>query len=162
AGRKSEGSRMRPEEELRFLVLGAQREGSRQMSAALAPLGLTPAQAEVVRCLADHGPMSLRELGSMLVCETGSPSRLVDAGGGREMVPRKEDRADRRWVTLALTAEGKRLDRAVRKIEDALYAQIGAQLGTDGIGMALALLRPLVADSPGGEAIARRKSAEGK
>jgi DNA-binding MarR family transcriptional regulator len=153
---------MRPEEELRFLILAAQREGSRGLSAALAPLDLTPAQAEVVRCLADHGPMSLRELGAMLVCESGSPSRLVDSVVKREIVTRTEDAADRRSVTLALTAEGKRLDRAVRKVEEALYQQIGGQLGAETIGKALALLRPLVAGSAGGEAIARRKSAESK
>jgi DNA-binding MarR family transcriptional regulator len=153
---------MRPEEELRFLVLAAQREGSRALAAALAPLELTPAQAEVVRCLADHGPMSLRDLGRLLVCESGSPSRLVDTVVGREIVTRTQDPADRRSVTLALTAEGKRLDRAVRRIEDAMYARIGEQLGAEGIDTALALLRPLVAGSLGGEAIARRKSAEGK
>ena len=153
---------MRPEEELRFLILAAQREGSRGLSAALAPLDLTPAQAEVVRCLADFGPMSLRELGAMLVCESGSPSRLVDSVVKREIVTRTEDAADRRSVTLALTAEGKRLDRAVRKVEEALYQQIGGQLGADTIAKALALLRPLVAGSAGGEAIARRKSSEGK
>lgn len=153
---------MRPEEELRFLILAAQREGSRGLAAALAPLDLTPAQAEVVRCLADFGPMSLRELGAMLVCESGSPSRLVDSVVKRAIVTRTEDAADRRSVTLALTAEGKRLDRAVRKVEEALYEQIGGQLGADTIAKALALLRPLVAGSAGGEAIARRKSAEGK
>jgi DNA-binding MarR family transcriptional regulator len=153
---------MRPEEELRFLVLAAQREGSRALAAALAPLELTPAQAEVVRCLADHGPMSLRDLGRLLVCESGSPSRLVDTVVGREIVTRTQDPADRRSVTLALTAEGKRLDRAVRRIEDAMYARIGEQLSAEGIDTALALLRPLVAGSLGGEAIARRKSAEGK
>lgn len=153
---------MRPEEELRFLVLAAQREGSRGLSAALAPLELTPAQAEVVRCLADFGPMSLRELGAMLVCESGSPSRLVDSLVKREIVMRAEDASDRRSVTLALTAEGRRLDRGVRKVEETLYQQIGGQLGADMIGKALALLRPLVAGSGGGEAIARRKSAKGK
>lgn len=153
---------MRPEEELRFLILAAQREGSRALTAALSPLELTPAQAEVVRCLADYGPMSLRELGAMLVCESGSPSRLVDTMVKRELVTRTEDPSDRRSVTLALTAEGKRLDRAVRKVEEALYQQIGGQLGADTMSKALALLRPLVAGSPGGEAIARRRSAEGK
>jgi DNA-binding MarR family transcriptional regulator len=153
---------MRPEEELRFLVLAAPREGSRALAAALAPLELTPAQAEVVRCLADHGPMSLRDLGRLLVCESGSPSRLVDTVVGREIVTRTQDPADRRSVTLALTAEGKRLDRAVRRIEDAMYTRIGEQLGAEGIDTALALLRPLVAGSLGGEAIARRRSAEGK
>jgi DNA-binding MarR family transcriptional regulator len=153
---------MRPEEELRFLILGAQREGSRMLSAALSPVDLTPAQAEVVRCLADHGPMSLRELGGLLVCESGSPSRLVDSMVKRAIVTRREDASDRRSVTLALTTEGKRLDRVVRKIEEALYQGIGEQLGAEAVGKALALLRPLVAGSLPGEAISRRKSAESK
>jgi DNA-binding MarR family transcriptional regulator len=153
---------MRPEEELRFLVLAAQREGGRALTAALAPLELTPAQAEVVRCLADHGPMSLRELGALLVCESGSPSRLVDSMVKREIVARTEDAADRRSVILTLTPEGKRLDKGVRKAEDALYAWLDGQLGAEGIGRALTLLRPLAADSPGGKAIARRKSTGAK
>jgi len=35
-----------PSEELRYLILAAQREGDRALSAALRPYGLTTAQAE--------------------------------------------------------------------------------------------------------------------
>jgi len=149
---------MRAEEELRFLILGAQREGSRALTAALAPLELTAAQAEVVRCLADTGPISLKALGELLVCESGSPSRLVDTLVNRDIVERREDSTDRRQVVLMLTAQGKKLDRAVRKVEDAMYAQIGAQLGGDGVAAALQLLRPMLAGSLPGNAIARRKA----
>lgn len=153
---------MRAEEELRFLILGAQREGSRALGAALAPLELTPAQAEVVRCLADTGPISLKTLGGLLVCESGSPSRLVDSLVIRDIVERREDPADRRQVVLMLTGQGKKLDRAVRKVEEAMYAQIGAQLGSDGIAHALKLLRPLLDGSLPGDAIARRKGIAAK
>ena len=149
---------MRPEEELRFLILGAQREGNRLLAAQLSPLGLTPSQAEVIRCLADHGPMSLRALGELLVCESGSPSRLVDALVGRDIVARREDPTDRRQVTLELTRTGRGLDGKVRQIEEQMYAMIGGQLGKAGMASALALLRPLVAGSISGEAIARRKA----
>ena len=148
---------MRAEEELRFLILGAQREGSRMLSAQLAPLGLTPAQAEVIRCLADAGPISLKTLGGLLVCESGSPSRLVDTMVGRGIVERREDPADRRQVVLALTVAGKTLEHQVRKIEEALYAGIAMGLGTKGMELALSLLRPLVEGSISGGAIARRK-----
>ena len=150
---------MRAEEELRFLILGAQREGSRRLSAQLAPLDLTPSQAEVVRCLADHGAMSLKTLGGLLVCESGSPSRLVDALVSRDIVARREDPADRRQVTLELTPSGRDLDGKVRMIEDRLYGAIGSQLGEAGLASALALLRPLVADTVSGQAIGRRKAA---
>jgi len=152
---------MRPEEELRFLILGAQREGSRLLSAQLSPLGLTPSQAEVVRCLADHGPLSLRALGELLVCESGSPSRLVDALVGRDIVVRREDPADRRQVTLELSRSGWSLEGKVRQIEHQIYGVIGGQLGKAGLASALALLRPLVAGSISGDAIARRKAKGG-
>ncbi len=153
---------MRPEEEIRFLILGAQREGNRILAAQLAPLGLTPSQAEVVRCLADHGPMSLRALGGLLVCETGSPSRLVDALVGRDIVVRTTDPTDRRQVTLSLSKAGQGLDEGVRRIEEQIYAAIGGQLGEAGIASALRLLRPLVAGSISGAAIARRKAGATK
>jgi len=66
-------------EELRYLILAAQREGDRLLTTALAPLGLTTSQAEVLRVLQDHSPLSLLELGERLICVTGSPSRLVNA-----------------------------------------------------------------------------------
>lgn len=148
---------MRPEEELRFLILGAQREGSRMLAAQLGPLDLTPSQAEVIRCLADYGPMPLKALGELLVCESGSPSRLVDALVRRDLVLRREDEDDRRQVTLDLSRAGRGLDRKVRLIEEQMYGAIGAQLGA-GIRTALALLRPLVGDTISGRAIARRKT----
>lgn len=51
----------------------------RLLAADLRPLGVTPSQAEVLRVLADHQPLTLIGLGELLICETGgSPSRLVD------------------------------------------------------------------------------------
>lgn len=40
-------------EELRFLILAAQREGSRMFTSILRPLGLTSSQSEVLRVLFD-------------------------------------------------------------------------------------------------------------
>lgn len=151
---------MRPEEEIRFLILGAQREGNRVLAGQLSPLGLTPSQAEVIRCLADHRPMSLKELGGLLVCESGSPSRLVDALVSRQIVSRQADTTDGRQVVLALTRTGQALDQAIRKIEDQIYAGIGQLLGEQGLAVALALLRPLVSGSISGQAIDRRKAAK--
>jgi hypothetical protein len=64
-------------------------------------------------------------------------------------------------VTLELTRMGRGLDGKVRKIEEHLYAMIGGQLGKTGLASGLALLRPLVAGSISGEAIARRKANPG-
>lgn len=149
---------MSPEEELRFLILGAQREGNRLLTELLSPLGVTPSQSEVISCLSAGGEMSLNRLGKLLVCETGSPSRLVDTLVGRKIVDRRENPTDRRQVSLALTAEGARLAAAILKVEDELYGGIWQRLGTERIAAITQQLRGLVAGTPSGDAIARRKA----
>ena len=70
---------MRTAERIRYLVLAVQREGNRQLIAGLRPLGITPAQSEALRILGDHAPMTLTDVGRMLVCESGTnPSRIID------------------------------------------------------------------------------------
>ena len=87
---------MRTAEELRYLVLAAELEGKRLLAQQLRPLGLTPSQAEVLRVLADHAPLSLNGLGSLLVCESGSsPSRLVERVVARGLVDRRPGATDR-------------------------------------------------------------------
>jgi MarR family transcriptional regulator, organic hydroperoxide resistance regulator len=147
---------MRTAEELRYLVLAAELEGKRQLAHQLRPLGLTPSQAEVLRVLADHAPLSLRGLGSLLVCESGSsPSRLVDRIVARGLVDRRPGVTDGRAVELTLTPEGERLAGEVAAIEEAMYATIDALAGSD-IGVSLEFLRAFVDGSPSGQALARR------
>src|SRR5215831_19475198 len=93
---------MQPVEELRYLILAAQREGNRILAEALRPLGLTPSQAEALRVLQDHEPLSLIALGDLLVCETGSPSRLVQGLVEDGLVERVPSTTDKRMVTLTL------------------------------------------------------------
>jgi len=147
---------MRTAEELRYLVLAAELEGKRLLAQQLRPLGLTPSQAEVLRVLADHAPLSLNGLGSLLVCESGSsPSRLVDRIVARGLVDRRPGATDGRAVELTLTPEGARLSREVAAIEEAMYATLDAIAGTD-IGVTLDLLRAFIDGSPSGQALARR------
>ena len=69
---------MRPAELLRYTVLAVQREGNRRLGAALVELGLTTAQAEVVRVLSQHRELTLAGLGELLICESGGgPAGLV-------------------------------------------------------------------------------------
>jgi len=147
---------MRTAEELRYLVLAAELEGKRQLAHQLRPFGLTPSQAEVLRVLADHGPLSLNGLGSLLVCESGSsPSRLVDRIVARGLVDRRPGATDGRAVELTLSPEGERLSLEVAALEEAMYATIDALAGPD-IGVSLGFLRAFVDGSPSGQALARR------
>jgi len=147
---------MRIAEELRYLVLAANSEGRRQLAQQLRPLGLTPSQAEVLRVLADHAPLTLSGLGSLLVCESGSsPSRLVDRVVARDLVNRRPGTADGREVELTLTPEGERMAVEVAVIEEAMYMAIDAMTGDD-VDATLDFLRTFIERSPSGDALARR------
>lgn len=148
---------MSPEEELRFLILGAQREGNRIFASLLAPLDITPSQAEVLRCLSEAGSLSLNALGRRLVCEAGSPSRLVSTLVARSWVGRKEDERDRRQVTLALTPEGVQMEKAVREVEEQLHGWISARLSNGEIVSASRSLGRLLRETAAGKAVKERR-----
>lgn len=152
---------MRVAEELRYLVLAAQREGHRLLARQLRPFGLTPSQAEVLRVLSKHAPLALNGLGELLVCESGtSPSRLVDRLVPLGAVDRRPSTADRRNVQLALTSEGERLVAAIEEVEEQIYRLIdSAATGAD-TDAVLGFLRNIVSDLPAGQALARRVALE--
>lgn len=151
---------MRPAEEIRYLILAAQREGNRQLAQALKPLGLTPSQAEVVRLVANHQPLTMTELGAMLVCESGTnPSRLVDRLVTNGLIERNVDVNDRRAVRLTLTNRGAAVATHVAETEEVMYAMIDERTKQSG-GALISSLRALVADQLAGEAIERRRRAK--
>lgn len=146
-------------EELRYLILAVQREGNRLLAADLRPLGLTPSQAEVLRVLHDHQPLTLSALGRLLVCETtASPSRLVDRLVSQGLLQRTTDPSDRRSVTLTLTSEGRRLEREVEAVEDRLYATLERLTAGQPVAETLRLLRNVADVFPAGQALARRRA----
>jgi DNA-binding MarR family transcriptional regulator len=175
---------MRRAEQIRYLVLAVQREGNRQLAAALRPLGLTPSQGEAIRVVGDFAPLSLQDVGRLLICENGTnPSRLIDRLVDAGLVSREVAADDRRRVTLSLTPAGRAAETAVRAIEEELYRQIDAALdvaatgaasgdeeGADGatgeesrpggahagVDAAIALLAALAAGTPAAEALVGR------
>lgn len=149
---------MRPAEELRYLILAIQREGNRLFAADLRPLGLTPSQAEVLRVLVDHQPLTLGGLGELLVCETGSsPSRLVDRLVARGLIERRVDPDDRRFVTLALTPEGREMADRTAVAEERLNDTVGRLTAGQPVGAVLDVLRAVADAFPAGQAVARRR-----
>lgn len=148
---------MRAAEEIRYLILAAQREGNRRLARALRPLGITPSQAEVLRLLAERQPLTLSGLGELLVCESGNnPSRLVDRLVGAGLVRRVEAVQDRRHVELTLTAVGRQLAGRVGQIEEELYQFIDEAAEGCDLEAVSAFLRVLVSDQPSGLAMSRR------
>ncbi len=148
---------MQPAEEFRYLVLAAQREGNRILAEALRPLDLTPSQAEVLRVLQEQQPLSLIALGDLLVCESGSPSRLVNGLVEAGFVKRVPNASNGRMVTLTLTETGEEMATRVSAVEATLYEFIAKALEGQSLSESMALLWRLVEGRPAGEALARRK-----
>jgi DNA-binding MarR family transcriptional regulator len=147
---------MKPIEELRYLVLAAQREGNRMLAEWLQPLELTPSQAEVLRVLRDWEPLALIELGELLVCEQGSPSRLVAGVIAAGYVERTSSPEDRRKVVLTLTARGREVEERVRAVEERLYAALNSRISSIQVESMLPALWSVVDGRPAGDALARR------
>jgi DNA-binding MarR family transcriptional regulator len=148
---------MHKAEELRYLILAAQREGNRMLAQALKPLGVTPSQAEVLSLLRSRQPLSLNGLGDLLVCESGSsPSRLVDRLVAAGLVMRQVDDVDRRHIRLSLTPEGTRVAGEIATIENELHAAIDAMSAGHNVDEVSGFLWTLVGELPAGRALSRR------
>jgi DNA-binding MarR family transcriptional regulator len=78
-----------------------------RLDAELQPLGITGVQFGVLKNLAEGAADTAAELCRMLRYDTGSMTRMVDRLEARGFVRRERDKADRRAVTLHVTAAGR-------------------------------------------------------
>jgi len=140
---------------LRLWIMAAHRDLDREHARLLRTIGLTPAQADALAVLHEHGVLTVRDLGDLLVRESGSPSRLartlVDAG----WVDRTIEPFDGRTAVLRLSPLGRRLaaraERADVQLRGAMAREIDPELVED-CSVALAAL----ASGPAGRAVPRR------
>ncbi len=147
---------MDPVVELVLLVKAVHRDIERRINEAMQPMGLTSAQADAIQVIAQKQPLSLKELGGLLIAEAGHPSRLVDHLVEAGLVERRVAAGDRRRVELSLTAAGRRLHKRVLLARQRVTA-LGHQLiGTRDITPALEVLREIGRQSAYAELIARR------
>jgi MarR family transcriptional regulator, organic hydroperoxide resistance regulator len=148
--------------ELALCIKATQRELERWMNEAVRPLGITAAQADALAVIAQAEPVSLKELGDLLIAEAGHPSRLVDRLVEADLVHRHADPDDRRRIELSLTPKGRRL--AV-KVEEARQQalEVGRSLvGDREIGPTLSLFRELLEMSDYHHLIERRRHLMGE
>lgn len=143
-------------EQLRYLFLAVQREGNRQLTDALSPLNLSPAQAEVLQVLEKDEPLTLLELGERLVCESGSPSRLVNTMIDKGLIRKAISEADRRAVQLTLTDQARRLMPALNEIEAQFNEAPRAMIDEATLTLAVDLLWKFAENTSGGQALKRR------
>lgn len=148
---------MEPIEEFRYLVLAAQREGARVLATMLKQHDLTPSQAEAIAVLRDaRRPLTVKEIGQRLVCEGGSPSRLMSTLAHKGLVESTVGSTDRRTTQLSLTPAGIDAARTVSEIEQNLYGALSAVLDDDQVAAVLPVLRIAVGQLPAGQALQRR------
>jgi DNA-binding MarR family transcriptional regulator len=149
---------VRPGEHLRYLVLAAQREGNRMFAAALKPLNLTPAWAEAISVLDDREPLTIRELGLLLVCEGEHPSRLVTRMVGAGLLTTEPSRKDERARWIRLTPHARSLLPRLHEIEAQLHTAIESAVDPAGIEACRTVLTGFTDNTPAGEALRRRAS----
>jgi DNA-binding MarR family transcriptional regulator len=147
--------------ELALAVKAAQRELEQRMNDALRPLGVTAAQADAIVVIGRAGSLSLKQLGDLLIAESGHPSRLVDRLVDAGLVQRRPADEDKRRVVLSLTAKGRRMEKRIQEARRRLLALARELFGDRDIGPALGVLTDLLQFSAYRELIERRKELEG-
>jgi DNA-binding MarR family transcriptional regulator len=145
-----------PMAEMRYLILAAQREGNRQLGQALRPLGLTPAQAEIIAVLAERQPLTLAALGRYIVCETRSPSRIVDTLVKRNLIEREAGQIDRRVVHLRLSPLGREVLAQINDIDHEINDMLSRHVDDEQRTTMVDALHRIVEGTIGGSKINHR------
>ena len=144
--------------EFALSVKALDRELGRRINEAMEPLGITAAQADALAVIGDAEPLSLKELGDLLIAEGGHPSRLVDRLVAAGLVERNPAADDRRRIVLSLSPEGRRLAKRVNALRDQI-AQLGRELIAEReLERTLKLLRRLLESSAYADLMARRRA----
>jgi DNA-binding MarR family transcriptional regulator len=111
-------------ERFRYFILAAQRLGNRQLNEFMKTIELTASQAEVIRVLEQRQPLSLKDLGGLLVCESGSPSRLIDRMAEDGLLEKVVNPADARYLLLQLTEKGVEKADHIKDFELKMYQDL--------------------------------------
>ena len=149
---------MDPLFEFALAVKAITRELERRVNEAMRPLGLTAVQADALYVIGQAGPLSLKQLGDLLIAEAGHPSRLVDRLVEAGLVERRPAGDDRRRVVLSLTARGRRLESRAADTRERLLDVAREAVGDRDVTPALELLRELVEFTHFAELIERRRA----
>ncbi|OEJ30633.1 MarR family winged helix-turn-helix transcriptional regulator [Streptomyces subrutilus] len=93
----------------------------RDFAAAAARHGLTSTQARVLAQL--DGPVPMRGLAKLLVCDASNVTGIVDRLEARELVRREPDPSDRRVKNVVATDAGREV---IRRVREEMQATRGA------------------------------------
>jgi DNA-binding MarR family transcriptional regulator len=119
----------------------------RGTSEALAPLGLSRAQARLVRLLAD-GPLRMAVIAERLAVVPRTITDIVDCVETAGFVVRRPDPDDRRATLVALTPDGRRLLDRLDAVRRESAGQVLGRLDPPDLARLHAVLLELTADAP--------------
>ncbi|WP_110930772.1 MarR family winged helix-turn-helix transcriptional regulator [Paenibacillus bouchesdurhonensis] len=141
----------------RYYILAAQRLGSRQLNEYMKKINLTASQSEVIQVLKQWEPVNLKDLGSLLVCETGSPSRLIDRMVQDGLVDKITDPTDARYVLLQLTDLGREKHEEIVHFENTLHEDLGTLFSDEELSAVSVTLEKLLSYYPIATTLRNRK-----
>jgi DNA-binding MarR family transcriptional regulator len=143
-------------ERLRYYILAAQRLGQRQLNEFMKTIELTVSQSEVIRVLEQWQPISLKDLGSLLICETGSPSRLIERMVEDGLVDKVVNPSDARFVWLQLTEKGMSKAKQIMEFEEKLYVDLESLVSNDEMTSVSSALEKMLSHFPVAETLRKR------
>ena len=149
---------MDPLFELALILKAIQRELERRTNEAMQPLGITAAQADALAVIGQAGPLSLKDLGDLLIAEAGHPSRLVDRLVAAGLVERRPADDDRRRIVLSLTRDGRRMEKRVLEAREGVLQLARTLIGDRDVEPTIATLRELVQLTSYGPLVDRRRA----
>ena len=91
----------------------------------LEPLGLTHPQYLVMVSLWQYGPQTVKQLGAVLMLDSGTISPLLKRLEGMGHVRRRRSRTDERQVLVELTEQGERLRAAAAHVHEQVVLRLG-------------------------------------
>jgi len=114
---------------LYFNLNALTRKVNRIWEAEFRQTGLSPPHAYLMRLVLDEPGLSQKQLAEELQLDPSTVTRFVDALAARQLVRRDTSSSDRRSATVFPTREGKRLQKKLEKIGEALFQTLRKRLG---------------------------------
>jgi MarR family transcriptional regulator, organic hydroperoxide resistance regulator len=151
---------MDPLYELALSVKAGHRELDRRVGELMRPLGLTAQQADALYVIGKAQPLSLKQLGDLLIAEAGHPSRLVDRLVEAGFVERASAVDDRRRVVLTLTPAGRRVEKKIHASRAEFFDFARSLMADVDVDATLHLFRKLLEYSDYHGLIDRRREIE--
>jgi MarR family transcriptional regulator, organic hydroperoxide resistance regulator len=146
--------------ELALSVKAGARELDRRIGDLMRPLGLTAQQADALYVIGQAEPLSLKELGDLLIAESGHPSRLVDRLVEAGFVERVGAADDRRRIVLTLMPAGRRVEKKIHANRKDFFVFARSLMKDVDVNPTLDLFRELLQYSDYKDLIERRRELE--